>query len=345
MTLNSRYFSTFLLAIFLVVFACNPTIEEEDDTIPLNPDNCTSALELSITEDNMIAIEDETNPIYWEGNYSDSSVRLSFSIPVGTDGESETFYFLFQKTENCIAIDRGYKYYDGGVADISAITAMEIKQLFIQEWREDEFLAAEIIYTDPHDKLTYAKKAWVNLETTEDNSNSVLLFESCLGNQFPVDVDIDNDGNTDFIFDVERIDDIGNNPKFSSYAIILKSANLDENQILSPINTREPYSVLFEPPFDSRNTRQYFNGVKSELDIFYEFEAPYDEYNFFVSNQLTYYENLNNAIDDYYLIKKVIDNQEYYGWIQFRLKVDQCDFELLDTYLSDTPNEAIFVSE
>lgn len=333
----------FLCTVVLVfTLGCN-TVEETEE-IPLNEDNCTSALALNVTEENSIAVANNT-PVFWEANYSDTLVRLFFKVPVGTDGESETFYFLLEKTEHCLTIDRGYKYYDGGVADISAITAMDIKQLFIQEWRIDEFLAGEIVYTDPHDKLTYSKKLWVNLIEADYATDDFQFFAPCLGDQFPIDIDINNDGNVDFSFEIDRIDDIGNSPKFSSYTLLLKSTNLDENQILSPINNKEPYAVIFEPPFSSQNTRQYFNGLKSQLDVFYEFETPYEEYNFFLSNLLTYYDVLNNETDDYYLIKKVIDNQEYYGWIKFRLVVDECKFELLDTFLSNTPNQAIFVTD
>lgn len=39
-----------------------------------------------------------------------------------------------------------------------------------------------------------------------------------------------------------------------------------------------------------------------------------------------------------------LDNKTYYGWIKFKLKVQDCEVEILDTYLNSVENERVSVN-
>ena len=105
-----------------------------------------------------------------------------------------------------------------------------------------------------------------------------------------------------------------------------------------------PYTIIFETPFSSENTRQYFVGVKNTLDIFYEFESPYENYNYFLSNNLTYKNILQNDLPDYFVISKDIGGIEYFGWIKFILDTSTCEAEVLFAYLETNPNTHVKVN-
>jgi hypothetical protein len=304
--------------------------EEIETTI-----NCSNT-DISITAEDNIVVNHATNPVRWEGTYTDTTVKIHYTIPAGVNEETETFVFVFNKIDSCLKIERGFKFYNGGEDDISALTEMNVTEFYTKEWETNKKFTGNVVYTDPHDKQVYSKKFW--LEFTENNKEIVQTefktFESCFGNTFPLDIDMNNDGIVDYQLGFEETRDIGNTPKYNRYTIKLISTNEAENQILSPRKTQGPYSVLFQAPFTSENTRQYFNEVKSSLDVFYEFDEPYSSYNYFLSNNLTYKSFFENDRDDYYIIKMGLNNQDYYGWIKFNFDSTTCTAEILDTFLS-----------
>jgi hypothetical protein len=312
--------------------------EEEPEVI-----NCSNT-DISISEEDNIVIQHATNPVVWEGAYNESTVKISYTKPIGS--ESETFTFIFDKVESCLKPKRAFKFYDGKEVDISAVTEMSVSEFYTKEWEIDKKFAGNIIYKDPHDKLTYSEKFWV--EFTEENfemeNTNYTFFNDCFGNKLPIDLDINTDGIVDFKIISERVRDIGNTPRFNHYTIKLISTNEDENEILSPRKTQGPYSVIFEPPFTSENTRQYFNEVKNALDVFYEFDAPYQGHNYFLNNNLTYKNFFENDKDDYYLIKMGLDNKAYYGWIKFTFNSAECNIEVLDTFLNTNADEHISIN-
>lgn len=332
-----------ILILTYVLFSCSSAENigpEEDPNLIVNCSNTG----VTISEGDNIVIPHATNPVLWEGTYNDSSVKISYTKPIAT--ESETFTFVFEKVNNCLKIVSAYKFYDGKEVDVSAITAMNVSEFYTKEWEIDKKFTGILIYTDPHVKQEYSHKFWLDFteENKEIESTSYALFEDCLGSKLPIDIDMNTDGIVDFKMVAEKVRDVGNTPQFNRYVIKLVSTNENENQILSPRRNEGPYTVLFEPPFTSENTRQYFNEVKNALDIFYEFDAPYQSFNYFLNNRLTYKEFLENEKEDYYLIKMGLADKEYYGWIQFTFNSGTCTVAILDTYLSPNPDEHVSVN-
>ena len=338
------FFRTVLL-IFFCVFLHSCSTNEPVDEIDEEIINC-STTNIAISEQDSIVVNHATNPVIWKGNYSDDYVTIYYTIPAGLDGETERFTFIFSKLENCLKVERAYKYYDGKAVDVSAITQMKITEFYIHNWEKDKKFSGLVFYIDPHDKNTYSRKFWV--EFTEDDkeeiNNNYLFFNDCLGSKLPIEIDMNNDNIVDFKLDYETINDTGNNPNYNRYTVKLISTFENQNKILSPEKSRGPYTVLFEPPFTSENKKQYFNEVKNELDVFYEFEEPYQKYNFFLNNNLTYKGVLDNSKDDYYIVSMTIDNKLYYGWIKFSFNAQNCEVQVLETYLNNIENEHIFVS-
>lgn len=329
--------------ISFLFFSCVAQEEIIDDENTKDIISCSNT-GISISELDNIVFDDPTHPVLWKGSYNKNQVTISFTVDIGNYNETETLSFIFDKIDNCLKLNRAYKFYDGKLVDISAVTELNISEFYIKDWNKDTLFSGLIVYQDPHDKKTYNRKFWV--DDFEDKTNFVeeaVFFEDCYKDKFPIEVDINNDNIIDFSLTYEEQFDIGNSPKFRIYTLKLIPAS-NKNKILSPIKSSSPYLIVFETPFSSKNTRQYFGGVKNALDVFYEFETPYESYNYFLSNNLTYKSQLQNDIPNYFLIQKIIDEKEYYGWIKFDLNTENCTAELLSTYLSPTPNNHIEVN-
>lgn len=334
---------SFFLFINLIFFSCSnqqkiDEFEEIPEIIKCDFEN------LQVTENDSIAISNTLNPAVWKGFYSATSIIINFTKNVGDDGETEKFSVVFQKINNCLKVERAYKFYDGKDVDISAITEVTILDFSIQNYSIDELFTGIINYIDPHDKETYYRKFWIELHPDVTEPTNILTFENCLGNKIPIEIDINNDKITDFQLTAEEIKDEGNKPKFSYFTIKLISTNPTNNKILSPKRSNSPYIVVFEPPFSSENTEQYFGGVKNELDVFYQFEPPYENYNYFLSNKLTYKEILTNNKKDYFVISLFIGGKRYFGWIQFELDTANCSVKIVETFLNPIADEPIFVN-
>jgi hypothetical protein len=336
-------FRNFIYFFFIsILCSCEEIIVSEgiEGIIVCNTSN------LATSESDNIVIPDATEPILWEGTYSDTSVKISFTKKVGNNDETETFIFVFNKVGNCLEIARAYEYYYGSNFDVSAITEMPIFDLKIKDWEIDKKFTGQITYRDHHDKQVYKTKFW--LEFTEDDyeieDKTYTSFSNCLENKLPINIDLNKDGNTDFILGYEEESNTGNTPNFSSYTIKLVSAHDDDsNLILSPKKDSSPYFIIFNPPFSSENTIKYHTGVKNTLDVFYEYEAPYQDYNYFLNNNLTYSQILEDNKVDYFLIRMTISDKHYYGWIKLNFQATSCSFNIVETYLHDVENEHIYI--
>lgn len=332
----------FFLLILAGVLSCSKTAEVE---IIEEIATCTTS-EFSITSQDNIVFPHATDPTVWKGKYNIEKVKIDFTISVGTDGETEQFNFVFAKSDNCLKLDYAFKYYDGKEVDISAITTIPVDEFYIIDWKEDQLFSGVVVYRDPHNKISYTRKFWVEFSKSDKlvEETNFTYFNDCLGGKLPIDIDVNNDSFIDFKLVYEKDEDIGNAPKFSSYTVKLISTNQNKNKILSPIRNQPPYLIVYEPPFTSENKKQYFNGVKDELDVFYEFEAPFESYNFFLNNLLTYKGRLGNEKDDYFIICMELDDKTYFGWIRFSFKVLECEIEVLETFLSATENTHVSVN-
>ncbi|WP_397447054.1 hypothetical protein [Polaribacter sp. R77954] len=324
---------------------CEGQIGEEgiEGTIVCNFSN------LEISEADNIVIADNTAPVLWQGYYSDDAVTINFTKKLDNYGLSETLNFVFTKVDNCLQINRGFEFYNGGTGDISAITEVDVLEFYVKDWQINKKLAGQVVYRDHHDKLVKTLNFWLEF-TTEDyvvTNTDYKKFSNCFGDKLPIDIDLDNDGVTDYSIRAEEVIDFANRPNFVAYNIKLVSTDEEINEILSPKGVSIPFPVIFEPPFSTENTRSYaankFNSldVKNSLDVFYEFSAPYENYNFFLQNNLTYKKEFENTIDDYYAVKLVRNNENYYGWIKIDFNALDCNIAVLDTYLSPNAEEHI----
>jgi hypothetical protein len=292
--------------------------------------------EIEVSESDNIVIPDNTTPVLWKGSYTDTTMNINFTKDVGTDGETETMVFEFTKVNGCLQLDRGYKYYYGSYGDVSAVTQMYILELYINEWVVDKKFTGQVIYRDHHDKQIYTYNFWVEF-TTDDyevEDTNYTYFSDCLINKFPIDIDVDKNGTTDYSIVYEEYRDTGNSPHFNSYEIKLVSADEENNKILAPRSGSAPYPIVFETPFATVDTKEYSSGLKNTLDIFYEFDAPYEKYNFFLNNNLTYKNTLKNNKEDYFLVKMYFGDKKFYGWIKFEFNAPNCEIEIIETFLN-----------
>lgn len=337
---------TFIL-FFIILYSCEQQISKDgiEGTILCDLSN------IEVSESDNMVIEDATNPVLWKGSYTDDSVRINYTKKLNNYGAAETLNFVFNKVDNCLQIDRGYEFYDGGVSDISAITQVYVLEVYIKDWEIDKKFTGQIVYRDHHDKLIKNLNFWVEF-TTDDyviEDTNYTYFPDCFTSKLPIDIDLDNDGITDYSILSEEVIDFANRPNFVAHTIKLVSTDETINEILSPRGVSIPFPVIFEPPFSSENTRKYdanrFNSVdvRNALDVFYEFDTPYESYNFFLQNNLTYQKEFSNNKDDYYAIKLIRNNESFYGWIKIDFNALDCKIEVLDTFLNPTPNENISV--
>jgi hypothetical protein len=303
--------------------------------------------DIEVSASDNVVIASATDPVIWEGSYTDTSVKISFTETLNNDGASETLNFVFNKVENCLQIDRGYEFYNGGASDISAITEVSILDTKIKDWEIDEKFSGQIIYRDHHDKLIKELNFWIVFSTDDYiiENTEYAYFADCFADKLPINIDLDNDSITDYTILSEEVVDFANNPNFVFYTIKLVSTDESINEILSPKGVSIPFPVIFEPPFSSDNTRSYaankFNSVdvRNALDVFYEFETPYENYNFFLNNNLTNKKEFDNNIDDYYAVKLIRNNENFYGWIKIEFDAINCKIAVLDTFLSPNTDE------
>ncbi|WP_339884823.1 hypothetical protein [Polaribacter vadi] len=309
--------------------------------------------DLGLSDSDNIITPSDSNPVVWKGNYSDNTVKISYTKDINKFGVSESLNFVFNKIDNCLQIDRGYEFYNGGFGDVSAITQVYVLKVTIQDWELNEKLSGQIIYRDHHDKLVKTINFWVEF-TADDyfiEDTNYTYFSDCFGDKLPIDIDLDEDGTIDYTIIAEEEVDFANNPNFVAYNIKLVSTDESINEILSPKNVSAPFPVIFEAPFSTENTRSYaankFNSaeVRNSLDVFYEFEAPYENYNFFLQNNLTYLKEFRNTIPDYYAVKLIRNNQKFYGWIKMNFNALNCEIEVLDMYLNPNANQHINVED
>ena len=336
----------FIILTFLSIYSCE---SKQEEIPPFKIDENGSVIcnntSTSITKGDNIVVQDETNPIVWKGTYTETTININFTLPVGADGESEQYNFVFDKTAECPKIQRAFKFYDGKNNDVSAVTEMDILEFYNHGWVKDTQFSGLILYKDPHNKQFFSRKFWIDFTENDQivENNTFSFFDDYFDGKFPIDIDMDKNGSVDYKMIAELKRDIGNTPQFNTYTIKLISTNESDNLILSPIIKNGPFTVIYEAPFNSENKRQYLNDVKNALDVFYEFDAPYQNYNYFLNNNLTNRDFLINNKDDYYLIKMNFGDKKFYGWIKFKYDSENHTVEILETFLNPIETKHIYV--
>lgn len=338
------------LALFFylsILYSCDTEITKEgiEGTI------LCDLTEIGITASDNLVVLENSESVAWQGSYSDNSVKISYTKDLNDNNTTETLNFVFNKIEDCLQIDYGYEFYDGSTADISAITQVYVLEVTVQDWIIDEKFTGQITYRDHHDKLIKTITFWVEFTTDNyiEEKTDFTYFDDCFANKLPIDIDLDNDGTIDYSIQADEVEDFANTPNFTEYTIRLVSKDEEINEILSPRGVSVPFPVIFEPPFSTDNTRSYaankFNSedVRNALDVFYEFDTPYESYNFFLQNNLTCYKEFNNDTDDYYAVRLIRNDANYYGWIKINFNALNCDIEVIDTYLNPNAEEHITI--
>ena len=153
----------FLLFIHLFISCSSSEIIDEEIIEQPEIIGCVDENVGNVTEEDNIVINHATDPIVWEGYFTDDEVEISYTKPAGTLDETETFGFIFNKVDECLKVDRAFKFYDGKEFDISAVTQMKVEEFYIKKYEKDELFAGIVVYQDPHDKQFYSQKFWVNL--------------------------------------------------------------------------------------------------------------------------------------------------------------------------------------
>ena len=342
--MKTYYYLIFLVFLSLL-YGCETVNSEEgiEGTI------LCDLSDLGLSSSNNVVIQNNSESAIWRGSYAENTVKISFTVDLNDNNTTETLTFVFNKIDDCLQIDYGYEFYNGSTADISAITQVSVLAVSIQNWEIDENFSGQITYRDHHDKFIKTLDFWVDFTTNDylPETTNYTYFSNCFADKLPIDIDLDNDGITDYTIIADEVVDFANRPNFIAYNIKLISTDEEINEILSPRGVGIPFPVLFEPPFSSNNTRSYaankFNSidVRNSLDVFYEFDAPYENYNFFLQNSLTYKKEFENNKDDYYAVKLIRNNENFYGWIKIDFNAINCHIAVLDTYLSPNAEEHI----
>jgi hypothetical protein len=330
-----------LILLFLILYSC----EEANLFGGIEGTIVCEASEIEISASDNIVIANSVETVLWKGSYTDTSLKINFTKKAGTDGETETFTFVFTKKGDCLQVNRGYKYYYGSYTDVSAVTQMYILEFKIKEWDVDKKITGELVYRDHHDKQVYTLKFWIefNEDDYEVEDSNYNYFSDCLLNKLPINIDVDKDGIIDYNIIYEEKRDVGNRPQFNSYTIKLISTDVEKNKILALDPGPYPYPIVFEAPFSTEDTNVYLTGVKNTLDVFYEFDAPYQKYNYFLNNNLTYKNILKNNKEDYFLVKMYFGDKKFYGWVKFKFNVLDCEIAVLETYLNPIETKHISI--
>src|SRR6056300_741606 len=128
----------------------------EDEEVVIEIIKCEKS-DISVTKEDNIIFNDPTDPVLWEGSFTNDQVKLSYTVVVGQYNESETYNFIFNKVNECLKIDRAYKYYDGKLVDVSAVIEMQVSEFYIKDWEINSLFSGLLVYADPHDKNTYSR--------------------------------------------------------------------------------------------------------------------------------------------------------------------------------------------
>lgn len=68
----------------------------EDEEVVIEIIKCEKS-DISVTKEDNIIFNDPTDPVLWEGSFTNDQVKLSYTVVVGQYNESETYNFIFNK--------------------------------------------------------------------------------------------------------------------------------------------------------------------------------------------------------------------------------------------------------
>jgi hypothetical protein len=332
--------------LLLLLTICSSCFDNANDGIQGIDSVICDTINLQVSErDNVVQFNNTglNNPL-WEATYSSQSVILKFAIRGGFHNDVKEYIFKFNKENGCLVFDHAY-YLSTNLYDPPFVNHIIVNSIEIQEWNTDTLLSGKVTYArdipaNPEPPVT--RNFWVELDTDDYFDEPILTpiyFNSCIGNLLPITLDLNNDGTDDFSFDYTQNSMTQFSPVKEEYMIVANSLDAN-NTILRPDNNNYDIpSIVFSPPFDSDNKRVYAD-IDKRLGYLIELPGNYNQYSYWVTHSDRY---SDRDTEGYIIVKMTLNGQDHYGWIQLKLSVENCSFEIIDSYFNPTPNEHVSV--
>jgi hypothetical protein len=289
----------------------------------------------------MVFSEGVFQEIQWQVRYFENDVELSYwGGHCGDDCKLQKV-FMFKKTNGCIAFNyafsRANHLYNG--IDVNEINVPIVFQL--QEWIENEKFAGQLLIDD-----VITHNFWIT--QTPDDSYFIPdfpvfeAFESCLQDQLPVAIDMNHDGISDFEFGFDKFQDIARVPP-RSFSYVTTTSLSEPNQLLIDSEFNVVYST--ERGSITSQNKNTINAI--DIGLFTNFNPPYSQFNnwkSFANAGVFDPEIINYNASNYLLVKMILDNEDYYGWVNFSIDFNNCILTVHQTYLNDVPNEHVVIN-
>lgn len=339
-----------LLGIFLLYLNCQND-DDSNELANVPEETCEMQFDdLGLTEAHAIVIPEQheypsdiNDNTSWMVKYSENIVELSYERGYSPENHGNVVY-VFKKINDCIKYDYRYEVVMGGIHPINGVYEYFIEHdLIIQEYIPDEKLVGRLI--GEYDSEIHNIDFWIDFTTDDffvEEVPNYISFQNCLGNQLPMNIDINNDGVDDFRF--TRDEQMYENTAFPEIVPELRNAVYFEtisnnNAILAGFENNS--LPVFTEQLDENGSET--NLVVWHADFIHENNYPYKQFNFWArySNWEPYlYSTLTNF---HYAIKMIVNGEPHYGYVKFSLSGIDCEIIIHETYLNPTPNEHIII--
>lgn len=285
-----------------------------------------------------------TSEKLWNIKHSENTLELNhLSSGCGDECVSWDIY-KFKIDENCIGLSYAYyrtqDFFDG-IRDIEKIETNISLQ--VQNWIKNEHFSGQLVISNPLDGTEKIKKFWVDIKPenySELSETNPLSFDDCLKSKLPLYIDLNNDNVNDFAIHYNVQQYLNKSPQRNKYAINLVSLN-ENNFILYNrngfIHSNKENNITTENKDETTND--------SFLDVYTDFNLPYQEYSYWLRDIIAWsrpatFPDLEN---NYFLVKKIVNNKSFYGWINFTIDTNNCSYQIHETFLNSEPDKHIII--